>query len=149
VRHIFRAAAVLLALLAGAACSDATGSDTAGPPPLAGDTITTASGLKYIEATVGAGAAAHAGQLVAVHYSLWLTDNTLIDTSRDGSPFSFTLGKNEVIKGWDEGITGMRVGGRRRLIVPPSLGYGSTGYGSVPPNATLIFDVELRGVSGS
>jgi FKBP-type peptidyl-prolyl cis-trans isomerase len=147
VRHTFWAAAVVLAL-AGAACGDATGSSS-GPPPLSGDTVTTASGLRYIDATVGAGAAAHAGQTVAVHYTLWLSDGTFIESSLNGSPYSFVLGAGTVIKGWDEGIAGMRVGGRRRLIVPPSLAYGSTGAGSVPPNATLIFDVELRSISGS
>jgi FKBP-type peptidyl-prolyl cis-trans isomerase len=147
VRHIFWAAAVVLAL-AGSACSDSTGS-AAGPPPLSGDTIATASGLRYIDATVGAGAAAHAGQTVSVHYSGWLTDGTLFDTSLNGSPYSFVLGGGTVIKGWDEGLVGMRVGGRRRLIIPPSLAYGSTGAGAIPPNATLIFDVELRAISGS
>lgn len=151
-RHIFRTAAAVLAVAlaaAASACSDATSSDTSGPPPLVGDTITSASGLKYIDAAVGAGAAAHTGQTVAVHYSGWLTDGTLFDTSRNGSPYSFVLGGGTVIKGWDEGIVGMRVGGRRRLIIPPGLGYGSTGAGVIPPNATLIFDVELRSVSGS
>lgn len=114
-------------------------------PQVAGDTITTSSGLKYIEMTVGTGEAPQTGQIVQAHYTGWLTDGKKFDSSRDrGQTFAFPLGQGRVIKGWDEGIASMKVGGRRLLIIPPALGYGERGAGGViPPNATLIFDVEL------
>ena len=142
-------AALALALTAAAAaCStDLTGSVNSPPPALSGDTVTTASGLKYINATVGTGAVAQKGQTAAVHYTLWLYNGTFIETSLNGNPYTLTLGGTNSIKGFDEGITGMRVGGKRRLIVPPSLGYGSTAQGPIPANSTLIFDVELRSVT--
>jgi FKBP-type peptidyl-prolyl cis-trans isomerase len=107
--------------------------------------ITTASGLKYIETQLGAGAAAIAGNTVAVHYSGKLENGQEFDNSRArGEPISFVLGRGEVIKGWDEGIALMKVGGQAQLIIPPHLAYGARGAGGViPPNATLIFDVEL------
>ena len=110
------------------------------------------SGLKYTDEKVGTGAIATAGHKVNVHYTGWLYNNgqkgAKFDSSLDrGQPFSFALGAQQVIKGWDEGVAGMRVGGKRTLIIPPELGYGARGAGGViPPNATLVFDVELLGV---
>jgi FKBP-type peptidyl-prolyl cis-trans isomerase len=97
---------------------------------------------------VGTGAEATSGQKVTVHYTGWLTNGTKFDSSKDRSdPFVFNLGKGQVIKGWDEGVQGMKVGGKRKLTIPPAMGYGSRGAGGViPPNATLVFEVELLGV---
>lgn len=113
------------------------------------DLVTTPSGLKYKEITEGTGATPQKGQTVIVHYTGTLEDGTKFDSSRDrNSPFSFKLGLGQVIKGWDEGLSTMKVGGRRELIIPAELGYGARGAGGViPPNATLIFDVELLRIS--
>lgn len=105
----------------------------------------TDSGLKYEDLVVGEGAAAAPGQHVVVHYTGWLVDGSKFDSSLDrGDPFDFPLGRGMVIRGWDEGVSGMQVGGKRRLTIPPQLGYGARGAGGViPPNATLVFEVEL------
>jgi len=110
--------------------------------------ITTPSGLKYVDQVVGTGDAAVAGKTVSVHYTGWLENGNKFDSSVDrGQLFSFPLGAGRVIKGWDEGVQGMKVGGKRKLTIPSDLGYGSRGAGGViPPNATLIFDVELLGI---
>ena len=111
-----------------------------------------ADGLKYTDTTVGTGAEATAAHKVSVHYTGWLYENgkkgKKFDSSLDrGQPFGFVLGAHQVIRGWDEGVAGMKVGGKRTLIIPPELGYGARGAGGViPPNATLTFDVELLGV---
>jgi peptidylprolyl isomerase len=110
------------------------------------------NGLKYTDTKMGDGTAAAAGKKVSVHYTGWLSDNGAkgkkFDSSVDrGQPFQFTLGAHQVIAGWDEGVAGMKIGGKRTLVIPPELGYGARGAGGViPPNATLIFDVELLGV---
>lgn len=112
----------------------------------------TASGLIYEDKVVGNGDAAHAGQDVSVHYTGWLfyggERGRKFDSSKDrGEPFAFALGAGQVIKGWDEGVQGMKVGGTRVLTIPPALGYGARGAGGViPPNATLIFEVELLAI---
>jgi FKBP-type peptidyl-prolyl cis-trans isomerase len=120
----------------------------AGPTKVSGKPVTTASGLEYWEVKKGTGALAQAGKKVSVQYTGWLTDGKEFDSSRDiGDPIQFVLGKDRVIKGWEEGIAGMKVGGKRQLRIPPALGYKEAGFGSsIPPNATLIFDVELVGV---
>ena len=110
--------------------------------------ITKPSGLEYEDLVVGDGATAEAGQSVTVHYTGWLTDGRKFDSSKDrNEPFVFPLGGGHVIKGWDEGVQGMKVGGTRKLTIPPALGYGSRGAGGViPPNAMLVFEVELLGL---
>lgn len=110
--------------------------------------VTTASGLQYVEEVVGTGATPKTGQTVVVHYTGTLESGKKFDSSRDrNQPFEFTLGVGQVIKGWDEGISTMKVGGKRKLTIPPQLGYGARGAGGViPPNATLLFDVELLGL---
>jgi peptidylprolyl isomerase len=113
---------------------------------------TTLSGLKYIDAKVGAGATPKTGQTCKMHYTGWLYQNgekgKKFDSSVDrGQPFAFKLGMGQVIPGWDEGVATMKAGGKRTLIIPPEMGYGAAGAGgAIPPNATLIFDVELLGV---
>lgn len=108
-------------------------------------TVTTESGLKYVDQVVGTGRQAELGDTASVHYTGWLADGKKFDSSRDRKePFSFRVGAGQVIKGWDEGMMGMKIGGTRKLTIPPQLGYGARGAGGViPPNATLTFDVEL------
>jgi peptidylprolyl isomerase len=118
----------------------------ASPPAVSGETVTTPSGLQYIDLQVGTGATPQANQTVVANYSGWLqSTGALFDSSLnpDRTPFQFQIGQGRVIQGWDEGFANMQVGGKRRLIVPPALAYGEAGQGAIPPNATLIFDVEL------
>jgi peptidylprolyl isomerase len=133
------AAVVIVALVAGAAAYLLV------PKlPGAGAEVTTASGLKYTDIVVGTGPSPQRGQTAVVHYTGTLTDGTKFDSSRDkGQPYSFTLGRGEVIKGWDEGVATMKVGGRRQLVVPPVLAYGQMPRPGIPANSTLVFDVEL------
>ena len=113
-----------------------------------GEAQTTSSGLQYIDTQLGSGPEAVAGQSVSVHYTGWLTDGKKFDSSRDrNQPLEFVLGTHGVIRCWDEAVSTMHVGGRRKLVCPAALAYGEKGYpGAIPPNATLLFDVELLGV---
>src|SRR5437868_2573639 len=120
----------------------------AAPAKTTGKGTTTKSGLQYWDLSKGKGVVAKAGDQVKVHYTGWLTDGKKFDSSLDrGEPFAFKLGAGMVIKGWDEGVAGMKVGGKRQLKIPPDLGYGAAGAGPIPPNSTLVFDVELLGVN--
>ncbi len=112
------------------------------------ETVTTQSGLQYVDLVVGSGASPQFAQTVSVHYTGWLTDGKKFDSSVDrGQPFQFQIGVGMVIKGWDEGVMTMKVGGKRKLTIPPQIGYGARGAGGIiPPNATLVFEVELLGV---
>jgi FKBP-type peptidyl-prolyl cis-trans isomerase len=134
--------ALMCAVLLAGCSSGAPSTATQGGKP-----VTTPDGLQYTDDQVGTGAVAEAGKNVSVHYTGWLMNGTKFDSSRDrGQPFSFPLGAGRVIKGWDEGVAGMRVGGKRTLIIPPDLGYGSRATGPIPANSTLKFEVELLDV---
>ena len=149
------------ALLLGACAQETRSADTQPPKTTStpatttgsskmtdGKYVTTPSGLKYLDEVVGTGATPTRGQRVSVHYTGTLEDGKKFDSSRDrNEPFKFPIGTGQVIKGWDEGVATMKVGGKRKLVIPPDLGYGARGAGGViPPNATLLFDVELLGV---
>jgi len=120
---------------------------TGGPTKVTGKPKTTSSGVQYWDITPGTGAVAVSGKKVTVNYTGWLTSGKKFDSSVGQRPFQFKLGAGQVIQGWDDGVAGMKVGGKRQLKIPPSLAYGSQGVpGTIPPNATLIFDVELLDV---
>jgi FKBP-type peptidyl-prolyl cis-trans isomerase len=135
----------ILGAAAGCGGGKSAAPSTSSPMKVSGQPTTTPSGLQYWDIVVGTGPTATPGNVVKVHYTGFLTTGEKFDSSRDrGEPFSFPLGGGQVIKGWDEGVAGMKVGGQRQLRIPPALGYGANGAGSaIPPNATLIFDVEL------
>ena len=145
-------AVALTTAIAGAALTFTAARFTPAAAQTAGTTMTTPSGLKITDSKVGSGASPKTGQTVVVHYTGWLYENGAkgkkFDSSVDrGQPFEFPIGTHRVIPGWDEGVATMKVGGRRTLIIPPELGYGARGAaGVIPPNTTLIFDVELIGM---
>jgi peptidylprolyl isomerase len=145
---------VALALVTATAGMFVVGSPTTAMAQAAGNPMTTASGLQITDTKVGTGATPKPGQICVMHYTGWLYENGAKGKKFDSSvdrcePFEFPIGRGQVIAGWDEGVASMKVGGKRTLIIPPALGYGARGAGGViPPNATLIFDVELLGVKG-
>jgi peptidylprolyl isomerase len=152
-RSVERLIVLLLLLVAIAipACAQKETSAVAekkGEPAASAKTVKTPSGLAYMELVPGNGPSPVTGKQVKVHYTGWLENGTKFDSSVDrGEPFIFTIGAGQVIQGWDEGVMSMKVGGKRKLIIPSQLGYGSAGAGGViPPNATLIFEVELLDV---
>lgn len=146
------AISIILALTAAFALAQTTTPkkpNTSAPTKVTGEGVKTPSGLTYWDIRVGTGEVAKEGSRVRVHYTGWLTNGKKFDSSVDaGQPFDFRIGNGEVIKGWEEGVAGMRVGGKRQLRIPPDLAYGAEGTpgGPIPPNATLIFDVQLLGV---
>ena len=150
-------AVAAVAVLSGC-LGDSTGSNDIVIPPMTAlpagtDTVTATNGLKYAEITVGTGTVAQNGNQVAVHYTGWLANGTGFDTSVGFQTLGFTLGANQVVAGFDQGVVGMRVGGKRRVIIPPSLGYGNTevrddrGRVIIPANSTLVFDIQLVAVA--
>jgi FKBP-type peptidyl-prolyl cis-trans isomerase len=149
-RRVVLAALLLLATACnnGSPAASQNQASAQNKPAAAATEVTMPDGLKYTDDQVGTGAEATKGKTAVVHYTGWLLDGTKFDSSLDrNQPFTFPLGAGQVIKGWDEGVAGMKVGGKRTLIVPPALGYGARGAGGViPPNATLKFEVQLLDV---
>ncbi|HVH13762.1 MAG TPA: FKBP-type peptidyl-prolyl cis-trans isomerase [Longimicrobium sp.] len=151
-RRLFLLLACALPLAVAACGSDSPTSieDTEFAPALGVDLSAmtrTSSGLYWRDITVGTGAVAQSGNTVGVYYQGWLATGTRFDGRTSGTPLSFPLGTGWAIRGWDQGVPGMKVGGKRQLVIPPSLGYGAAGQGSIPPNAILVFEVEMKSVS--
>ena len=139
----------ILAVTAAAIFAAGGQGNTSKPTPVTGPAKKTASGVSYWDIKVGTGATAMKGQTVNVHYTGWFTNGKQFDSSIGGKPLPFKIGAHEVIAGWEEGVAGMKVGGKRQLKIPPEMGYGARGYpGAIPPNTTLIFDVELISIDG-
>jgi peptidylprolyl isomerase len=138
----------LTVLLLGMASAAAFAGKDQSPPEAAGKEVVTPSGVKYVDLRIGEGGEAANGKIVEVHYTGWLENGTKFDSSRDRArPFTFRLGTGDALKGWDEGLLGMKVGGKRKLVIPPELGFGKQGVGSVvPPNAVLLYEFELLAV---
>jgi len=135
---------LLIAAIAFGQAKSKTAAAAGGPTKVTGEGTKTSSGLQYWDIKVGTGRMADRGNTVKVHYTGWLTSGKKFDSSVGGQPFQFRIGAHQVIAGWEEGVTGMKVGGKRQLRIPPDLAYGKEGYpGAIPPNATLVFDIEL------
>lgn len=155
-KNFYRILACAIALVAAAslsACSASGGTASSGSTPSSQASAASAAplpaGLVVQDETVGTGPAAAVGDRVSVHYTGWLTDGTKFDSSIDrNTPLQFTLGNGEVIEGWDKGVVGMKVGGKRKLTIPPELAYGSAGRGPIPPDATLVFEITLLKING-
>jgi FKBP-type peptidyl-prolyl cis-trans isomerase len=150
-RRLFLMLALAVAPLGVAACNDSPTSveDTEFAPALGIDLdamTRTSTGLYYQDITVGTGEVAAAGKTVGVYYKGWLSNGLKFEEKTTGTPYPFPLGTGHVIAGWDQGVVGMKVGGKRKLVIPPGLAYGSAGRGTIPPNAVLIFDVEVMSV---
>jgi FKBP-type peptidyl-prolyl cis-trans isomerase len=136
--------ALILSQTTGAQTAAKKAPAAAGPTKITGDGTKTSTGLQYWDINVGTGRTADRGNTVKVHYTGWLTNGKKFDSSVGGPPFSFRIGAHQVIAGWEEGVTGMKVGGKRQLRIPSDLAYGKEGYpGVIPPNSTLVFDIEL------
>src|SRR5215468_10308787 len=135
---------LLIAAIAFGQAAKSKAPTAGGPTKVTGDGTKTSTGLQYWDIKVGTGKTAERGNTVKVHYTGWLTSGKKFDSSVGGPPFSFRIGAHQVIAGWEEGVSGMKVGGKRQLRIPPDLAYGKQGYpGAIPPNATLVFDVQL------
>jgi FKBP-type peptidyl-prolyl cis-trans isomerase len=146
---ILTLSAALLAQTSSHKATPARVPNTSAPTKVTGEGVKSDSGLQYWDIKVGTGSEAKSGDKVKVHYTGWFTSGKKFDSSVDAQqPYSFTLGQGNVIKGWDEGVAGMKVGGKRQLRIPPELAYGEQGYKNIiPPNSTLIFDVQLLAVT--